>query len=387
MNNFIYKNPTKIIFGKGQIEQINTELPKDARILMVYGGGSIKRNGVYEQVIRAVGNRKLIEFPNVPANPEYDHLIEAVKIIREEKLNYILAIGGGSVIDGTKFISAAAKYDGEDPWQIVCGTAPIKKAIPFGTVLTIPATGSEMNAGAVISRRALKEKRPFDSPLVYPQFSVLDPQVMITLPTRQIANGIVDATMHVLEQYMTYPVGGHLQDRFAEGIMKTLIEEGPKVMANPANYEAAASLMWSCTLALNGLIAQGVPTDWGVHAIGHEFTAIFGIDHARTLAIVAPRYYEYLLQEKREKLVQYANRVWNISSGNDDERALQGIQKLENFCQSLGINTHLSDYTEEYEGTAEEIEKRFIERKWSGIGERAQVTPEDVKKIVLKTYK
>ncbi len=386
MKNFNYKNPTKILFGKGEIQNLSNEIPQKSRILMLYGGGSIKQNGVYKQVIEALKEYEIVEFGGISANPEYEILLEAIDVIKREKLDYILAVGGGSVIDGAKFISAGVKYTGEEPWQLLSKRLEIKDAVPIATVLTLPATGSEMNSGAVISRRATKEKLSFGSPLLYPQVSVLDPSFVASLPKRQITNGIIDAFVHTLEQYMTFPAGGLLQDRFSEGILQTLKEVGVRVLENPTDYEAAANFMWCCTLALNGLVAQGVPTDWGVHAIGHELTALFGIDHARTLAIVAPAYYQHCFENKKLKLAQYAQRVWNVTTGTIDEKATQGIRKTEEFFKSLGCNTKLSDYTEDYAGTAEKIAERFRHRKWLGLGERKSVTPNDVEIILKNTY-
>ncbi len=386
MNNFEYKNPTKILFGKGQIANLDKEIPQNAKILMLYGGGSIKRNGIYEQVMQALNEREVVEFGGVPANPEYEVLMQAVSVIKEQKLDYVLAVGGGSVIDGAKFIVAAVKYKGDEPWNLLANREEIKEALPLATVLTLPATGSEMNPRFVVSRRATKQKLSSASPAVFPQFSVLDPTVIESLPERQLANGVADSFMHTLEQYMTYPVGGLLQDRFAEGILQTLTEVGQRVIKNPRDYESAANFMWCCTLALNDLIAQGVPSDWGVHAIGHELTALHGIDHARTLAIIVPRYYELCFEYKKEKLAQYAERIWSITDGTIEEKAKQGIVKTEEFYQSLGIATKLSDYTDYYEGTAEEIARRFTERGWLGLGEHRNVTPDDVLEIVKNAY-
>ncbi|MDP8078903.1 iron-containing alcohol dehydrogenase [Phocoenobacter skyensis] len=385
MKNFQYKNPTKILFGQGQIANLSQEIPEDARILMLYGGGSIKRNGVYDQIINTLKDYTLIEFSGVPANPEYEILMEAVKTIKENQLDYILAVGGGSVIDGAKFISAATHYE-SDAWDILAKKAEIKLAVPFSAVLTLPATGSEMNSGAVVSRRATKEKLSFGSPLLFPQCSVLDPTVIQSLPKKQLVNGVTDAFTHVLEQYMTYPAGGLLQDRFSESILQTLIEVGETVVNDPNDYQAASNFMWSCTMALNGLISQGVPSDWGVHAIGHELTALFGIDHARTLAIVAPRYYEHCFETKKEKLAQYAERVWQVTEGNLEQKAQQGILKTEQFFNSLGIETTLSAYTEDYNGSAEIIAERFTQRGWLGLGEHQAITPNDVQQIVKNTY-
>jgi NADP-dependent alcohol dehydrogenase len=299
MNNFEYKNPTKILFGKNQIENLTNEIPKNAKILMLYGGGSIKKNGIYEQVKKAISNFEVIEFGGIPANPEYAVLMDALKVIKEENITFLLAVGGGSVIDGTKFLSAAALFEGKTPWDILSKNIRSLKGLPFGTVLTLPATGSEMNSGAVITRAETQEKLAMGGPGLFPVFSVLDPQVVKSIPQRQIANGLADAFTHVLEQYMTYPVNAKLQDRFAESILQTLIEVAPAILKDTSNYNAAANFMWSCTLALNGLIQQGVPSDWAVHMMGHELTALFGIDHARTLAIIAESHYTYNLEDKK----------------------------------------------------------------------------------------
>jgi len=386
MNNFQYKNPTKILFGKGQIENIATEIPENAKVLMLFGGGSIKTNGVYKQVSKALSKFEVIEFGGIPPNPEYEVLLEALDIIKAEKITFLLAVGGGSVIDGTKFLSAAALFEGETPWDILSKNIRTLKGMPFGTVLTLPATGSEMNSGAVITRAETREKFAMGGPGLFPVFSVLDPEVVKSIPQRQIANGLADAFTHVLEQYMTYSVDAKLQDRFAESIMQTLIEIAPTMLKDEFNYKASSNFMWSCTMALNGLIQQGVPSDWAVHMIGHELTALYGIDHARTLAIIAEGHYTYNLDSKKDKLAQYAERVWNITEGTKEEKALAGIQKTTIFFHSLGIKTKLSEYTKDYKGTAQIISKRFEERGWKGIGEHGKVTPEAVEKIVEMSY-
>jgi len=386
MNNFQYKNPTKVLFGKGQIENITNEIPKDAKVLLLYGGGSIKKNGIYEQVIATLSNFEVIEFGGIPANPEYEVLLEALDIIKAEKVTFLLAVGGGSVIDGTKFLSAAALFEGETPWDILSKNIRTLKGMPFGAVLTLPATGSEMNSGAVVTRKETKEKFAMGGPGLFPQFSILDPEVIKSIPKRQIANGLADAFTHVLEQYMTYSVDAKLQDRFAESILQTLIEIAPTMLKDEFDYKAASNFMWSCTMALNGLIQQGVPSDWAIHMMGHELTALFGIDHARTLAIITESHYKVNLEDKQEKLAQYAERVWNVTDGTLEEKALAGIEKTTAFFKSLGIDTKLSDYTEDYKGTAEIISKRFEERGWKGIGEKGKVTPALVKQIVEMSY-
>ncbi len=387
MLNFELKNPTKILFGKGEIDKISKEVPQDAKILMMYGGGSIKKNGVYDQVKDALKDHDLKEFGGIPANPEYEVLVKALHFIKENQITYLLAVGGGSVIDGVKFLSAAANYEG-DPWEIL--KKPVRtlenKGMPFGTVLTLPATGSEMNSGYVISRRETNEKLSSGGPGLFPQFSVLDPEVIRSIQKKQIANGIADAYTHVLEQYMTAPSSADLQERIAESILISLQETAPKVMAEEFDYHAAGNFMWCCTMALNGLIQKGVITDWAVHAMGHELTAYYGIDHARTLAVIAPSHYRYNFETKKEKLAQYAERVWKITEGNTEEKAEVAIKKMEAFFQSLDIQTKLSDYTEDYQNTAERVEKAFTERNWIGLGEHKNLTPQDAYKIIEMSY-
>lgn len=386
MNNFEFKNPTKIIFGKDTIAQLKNEIPADAKVLLLYGGGSIKKNGIYNQVKTALTNVDVTEFGGIPANPEYDTLMKALKIIKTENISYLLAVGGGSVIDGTKFLAAAALYEGHEPWAILKDNIRTEKGMPFGTVLTLPATGSEMNSGAVITRAERKEKFAMGGPGLFPQFSILDPTVIKSIPQRQLANGLTDAFTHVLEQYMTYPIDAKLQDRFAESILQTLIEIAPTILKEKFDYKAASNFMWSCTMALNGLIQKGVPTDWAIHAMGHELTALYGIDHARTLAIITESHYNYNFEDKKEKLAQYGERVWGITEGNIDDKAYAAIKKTTAFFKSLGIDTKLSDYTDDYEGTAEEIAKRFTNRGWLGLGEHQSLAPEKVEKIVKMAY-
>ena len=386
MLNFELVNPVKILFGKGEITKIKKLVPKKANVLLLYGKGSIKKNGVYDQVTLALSGHHTIEFGGIPANPEYAILLEALAIIKKENISFILAVGGGSVIDGAKFLSSAALFEGENPWDILAKRIRTDKGMPFGTVLTLPATGSEMNSGSVISRKETGEKLAMGGPGLFPQFSILDPTVVASIPNRQLANGITDAYTHVLEQYMTYPIGADLQDRFAESIMNSLIETAPKLMDNPSDYTIAANFMWCCTMALNGLIQKGVPTDWAIHAMGHELTALHGIDHARTLAIIAPRHYAYFLENKKEKLAQYGERVWNITEGSLEERAKKAIDKTEYFFQSLDIPTRISEYTTDYSETAVKVSSALENRGWTALGEHKNVTPDAVKAIVEASY-
>lgn len=382
MYNFAYKNPVKIIFGKGEISKLKDEIPQGKKIMLTYGGGSIFKNGVYDQVEKATKGMEIIKFGGIEPNPHYETLMEAVAIAKSENVDFLLAVGGGSVLDGTKFIAAAMLFEGDDPWDICAKRRQVSvtKAIPIGTVLTLPATGSEMNGNSVVTRVETEEKLAFDSPAVMPQFSVLDPEVIFSLPDRQVANGVVDAFVHVMEQYLTFPVNSPIQDRFAESILLTLIEEGPKVLANRKDYDAAANFMWSATLALNGLIGVGVPQDWGTHMIGHELTAYHGIDHARTLAIVLPGMMHLRRKEKEAKLLQYGSRIWNINSGTVKERIDASIQKTIEFFESVGIKTTLPDYEVPAE-TIQRITDRFVQRG-SKIGEKGDIGPNEIRLIL-----
>jgi NADP-dependent alcohol dehydrogenase len=343
MLNFSFQNPTKIHFGEGQIKAISKEVPLNARVLLVYGGGSIKTNNVYQQTIDALAKHTWFEFSGIEPNPIYETLMKAQDIIKTEKIDYLLAVGGGSVVDGAKFIAAAALYEGDDPWDILAKNQSFTKALPIGAVLTLPATGSESNGNSVVTRDG--NKLPFASPLVRPLFAVLDPSVTLSLSDRQIGNGVVDAFIHTIEQYLTYSVNGKVQDRFSEGLLQTLIEEGPKALLPETkdNLEVRANIMWSATMALNGLIGAGVPQDWSTHMIGHELTGAFGIDHARTLSIVLPAVMKVRREQKREKLLQYASRVWHINEGDDNARIDQAISLTEAFFKTMQVPIRLSD--------------------------------------------
>lgn len=386
MLNFELYNPTNLIFGKGQTEKLGQLVPKNSKVLLAYGGGSIFKNGVYDQVKTALQGFEIVEFGGIEPNPRYETLMKAVTVIREQKLDFILAVGGGSVIDGVKFISAAVHFDG-NPMEILHKRLLIKEnAMPFGTVLTLPATGSEMNSGAVITINETQEKLSFGGSALFPKFSICDPTVIASLPKRQLQNGVVDAFTHVMEQYLTYPHDALLQDRIAEGILQTLVEIGPDVVENPTDYKLAANFMWSCTMALNGLIQKGVPTDWATHMIGHELTALYEIDHARTLAIIGPNLYRVLFETKKEKLAQYGERIWKVTGETVEEKATQAIEKTVQFFHTMGMDTKISNYTTDYEKTADFIVDRFAERGWKAMGERQNITLEKVREIVEMSY-
>lgn len=380
MQNFIFHNPTKIYFGTGQIAALSAAIPANKQTIMItYGKGSIKQNGVYDQVIAALKKRSskttIIEFAGIEPNPTYETLMQAVQLARSNKVDFILAVGGGSVIDGTKFISAAINFAGE-PWDILAKSdRVISNAVPFGCVLTLPGTSSEMNSGAVISRKATEDKLVFGDDSVYPQFSILDPETTFTLPQHQTCNGIVDTFIHVIEQYLTYQQNSPLQDRISEGLMLTLIEEAPKVLRNPHDYATRANIMWCATLGLNDLIGAGVAEDWATHRIGHELTAKYGLDHAQTLALVLPSLMRVRKEAKRAKLLQYASRVWGINAGNEDERIEQAIVKTEQFFRALGMKLKFSEC-----GIGEEaltiIPQKLVQHGMPALGEDGKVTPE-----------
>ena len=388
MLNFELYNPTNYIFGKGQIEKIANLVPKNSKILLAYGGGSIFKNGIHEQVINNLSDFEIIEFGGIEPNPRFETLMKAVEIIKKENINFILAVGGGSVIDGVKFISAAANFEG-NPIDILKNKIlfkDISKVISFGTVLTLPATGSEMNSGAVVTIESTHEKLVLGGSALFPLFSICDPTVIASLPKRQLQNGVVDAYTHVLEQYLTYPHDAILQDRISESILQTLVEIGPAVVENPTDYKLASNFMWCATMALNGLIQKGVPSDWATHMIGHELTALYEIDHARTLAIIGPNLYQVMFETKKEKLAQYGERVFQVAGNSIEEKAQNAIQKTIEFLHKMGMQTKLSDYTSDYEKSAHFITNRFEERGWKALGEKQNITLEKVKKIVEMSY-
>ncbi len=383
MLNFDFYNPTRIVFGRDTVGRLNDLVPTDARVLVLFGGQSASKTGTLAQVRAALGTRHVQEFGGIEPNPSFETLMQAVELVREQGLDFLLAVGGGSVIDGTKFVAAAVGYEG-DAWDILeTRGAKIRQALPFGSVLTLPATGSEMNHSGVVTRRATQAKLPFRSAHVYPRFSILDPTKTTTLPARQLANGVADAFVHVMEQYLTYPVDARVQDRFAEGLLQTLIEIGPQVVQESADYDTRANLMWTATMALNGLIGAGVPQDWSTHMIGHELTALHGIDHARTLAIVLPANLQIRREAKRAKLLQYAERVWQICQGDEEQRIDAAIQQTRKFFEDLGLPTRLSAY-QLGAGDIDTLINQLEAHRLTALGERSDVSL-DVSRQILET--
>lgn len=372
MQNFELYNPTRIVFGEGKVAELARLVPKDARVLILFGGESARKTGTLAEVRAALGEREVAEFGGIEPNPSYETLMRAVAQVKAEQIDFLLAVGGGSVIDGTKFVAAAALFEGEPSEILFSFGRKLTHALPFGTVLTLPATGSEMNDGSVITIKAQGAKLPFLNPAVFPQFSVLDPTKTYTLPQRQLANGVVDAFVHVMEQYLTYPAKAHVQDRFAEGLLLTLIEHGPEAIAS-TDYDARANLMWVATLALNGLIGAGVPQDWATHMIGHELTAKYDIDHARTLAVVLPAMLQVRREAKREKLLQYAERVWNIREGDEEARIDAAIARTREFFESLEVPTRLGAYEIGTEGITA-ILGQLEAHGMTALGERQDVS-------------
>ncbi|HNK05485.1 MAG TPA: iron-containing alcohol dehydrogenase [Giesbergeria sp.] len=382
MLNFEFHNPTRIVFGQGKVADLARLVPAQARVLVLYGGESARRTGTLDEVRAALGERSVSEFGGIEPNPSYETLMRAVEQVRAEHIDYLLAVGGGSVIDGTKFVAAAACFDGE-PWDILLQRGRnVQRALPLASVLTLPATGSEMNNGGVVTRKATQAKLSFSSVHCFPQFSVLDPTKTYTLPPAQIANGLVDAYVHVMEQYLTYPVQARPQDRFAEGLLQTLVEIAPGALAEPPDYDHRANLMWTATLALNGLIGAGVPQDWATHMIGHELTALYGIDHARTLAIVLPSLMQSQRAAKRDKLLQYAERVWHVSGGTEDERIDAAITHTRAFFESVGIPTRLSAYGLGREAV-DAVVAQLTAHGMLKLGEHRSITPE-VSRAILE---
>ncbi|MBI9098265.1 MAG: iron-containing alcohol dehydrogenase [Spirochaetaceae bacterium] len=380
MKNFQYYNPVKIVFGKNTIKEISKLLKGRKKILFLYGTGSIKKNGVYDQVKEALKNFIFIEYGGIQANPDYTDCMNCVLLAEKENVDFILSVGGGSVLDAAKFIAAAYYFKGDDPWDILKGRGKIDKALPVGSVLTLPATGSEMNSNSVISRREIGEKLAFSHPLVFPEFSILDPETTFSLSKHQVANGIVDSFIHVLEQYMTTDIGTPLQDRQAEAVLLTLIEEGPKAILNNKDYAVQANIMWCSTNALNGILGCGVDQDWATHGIGHEMTALYGIDHARTLAVIMPGLLSFLRKQKEEKLLQYGERIWGISMGDSNVRIDEAIARTCLFFESLGIDTRYTDLDIE-EDAPEKIAARIDARR-DVLGEKRNIRGPEVIKIL-----
>ncbi|OOE40766.1 NADH-dependent alcohol dehydrogenase [Salinivibrio kushneri] len=381
MNNFEFYNPTRIVFGEGKIAELDRLIPADAKVLILFGGQSARKTGTLDEVEQALGQRQFGLFGGIEPNPRYETLMEAVEKVSAEGYDYLLAVGGGSVIDGTKFVAAAAKYDG-DAWDILTSMGgKVEAALPFGAVLTLPATGSEMNKGSVVTRESMQAKLPFMSELVFPQFSVLDPVKTYTLPIRQVGNGAVDAFVHVVEQYLTYPANAPVQDRFAEGLLQTLVELGPQALEIPEDYNVRASLMWTATLALNGLIGVGVPQDWSTHMLGHELTALHGLDHAQTLAVVLPAMLNEKFEQKQAKLAQFAERVWHIDQGSEAEKAQQAIEKTRDFFERMNVKTRMSDY--DLDATAiEPLIESLTQHGMTQLGEHGDVTPDVCRRVL-----
>ncbi len=376
MYNFQFQNPTKIIFGRGEIAALSKQLPKGKKIMVTMGGGSIKKNGVYDQVVKALEGFDYVEFWGIEPNPRVETLRKAIAICKEQGVEFLLAVGGGSICDGTKLISASVLSDAE-PWDIVVGKAQYGECLPFAAVITLPATGSEMNRAAVISNDATDEKFAFYS--TYPQFSILDPETTYSLPPYQIACGITDTFIHTLEQYLTQAGVSPLMDRWAEGILQTLIESAPKIEANQQDYEAMSNYMLSATMALNGFIGMGVAQDWATHMIGHEITALTGITHGHTLSIVMPGVMNVMREQKRAKLLQYGERVWGINEGSEDERIDAAIVATENFFRSLGLKTRLSE-----NGVGDEVATEVVARmksRGSAFGEGGNITYDVAERI------
>ena len=382
MLDFELHNPTRIVFGRDTIRRLPDLVPRGARILLTFGGGSILKNGVHAQVRNALEDFHIEEFGGIEPNPRFETLNKAVALVRARKIDFLLAVGGGSVVDGTKYIAAAVHYAGSDPWDILRTAGKgVNTTVPLGVVLTLPATGSEANGSAVVSRADTEEKLHFYSPLVYPVFSILDPSTTLTLDARQTGNGVVDAFVHTTEQYLTVHADSSLQDRFAEGILSTLVEEGPKALAKPGDQPARANIMWSATQALFGAMGAGLPGDWAAHGIGHELTAFYGLDHARTLAITAPGVWRHQIDRKRSRLARYGERVWSLS-GTEADVALRAIERTEAFFESMGLPTRLSGYGIDATEAASRIRAR-LEERGSKMGEDGSIGPRDVEAILL----
>ena len=382
IKNFTFQSPTKIIFGKGSISALKREIPQDKRILLIYGNSSLKKYEILDKIKKAlIGRKEVFEFSGITPNPEYEYLLKCVEYVRTNKIDYILAAGGGSVIDAAKFVALATLFE-DEPWKIIESFgACCKKALPLATIVTCPGSGSEVNRDAVISRGSKKAKLPFGNLAIYPEFAILDPELTFTLSVEQTANGILDTFIHVLEQYLTVSVNAKLQDRFAESILLTLIEDGPLALKEPENYEVRSNLMLCSTMAMNGFLRAGVPMDWAMHMISHEITSLLGISHARALAVLVEPYLNYCRNQKADKLLQYSKRVWNISEQNDQKSIDLALSNTLDFFKSLGFKTKLSDYGISKK-ELEKVVKQLLSHQMIKLGENRNITPEIVATIL-----
>lgn len=381
MLDFTFHNPTKVLFGKDAIGRIAGEIPRRARVMITYGAASARKYGVLDEVLAALSGFDITQFGGIEPNPEYETIIKGVALAREKKIDFLLAIGGGSVIDGTKFMAAAIPFD-KEPWLLMENKgADIRQALPLGALVTLPASGSEMNNRAIISRKAVRVKRAMMNDCFFPRFAALDPTKTYALPEKQIGNGVVDTFVHVLEQYLTYPVNGKVQDRLSEGLLLLLIEEGPKALVDPKNYDVRANLMWCATVGLNGLIGAGVPQDWAAHRAGYELTVLYGLDHAETLAVLVPAMLKVRAEIKKQKLLQYGERIWGISSGTEASRIDAAIDKTRAFFERMGLRTSLKGYGIQ-DVDADGVIKLLTEHGLTRMGESNDVTPDTIREIL-----
>lgn len=379
MNNFIFQNPTKLIFGKNTIKQLSKEIPQDKKILITFGGGSVRSNGVYDQVTEALKGHNTVEFWGIEPNPRVETLRKAIKLGKDEGVDFILAVGGGSVLDGTKLVAAAIPYEG-DAWDLVLDSSKISNMLQFASVMTLPATGSEMNSGAVISNEEKAEKYAFFS--TFPQFAILDPQTTYSLPKFQVACGVADTFVHIMEQYLTETECSPLMDRWAEGVLLTLKEVAPKIRKDQQDYDQMANYMLCATMALNGFTAMGVAQDWATHMIGHEVTAFTGVTHGQTLAVILPATMAVFREQKGDKIIQYGERVWNITEGTTEERVTATINATKEFFASLGLATSLSELKIEENIIIQIVDR--LESRGAAFGERGNVSADKVKDILYK---
>ncbi|MEH7273449.1 iron-containing alcohol dehydrogenase [Neobacillus vireti] len=348
MQNFTFWNPTKLIFGKDQLDQLKNEIPRyGKKVLVVYGGGSIKRSGLYDKVIHLLNEigAKVYELPGVEPNPRITTARKGVEICKNEGIDLLLAVGGGSVIDCTKLIAAGAKYDG-DAWDLVIKKAGVKDALPFGTVLTLAATGSEMNSGSVITNWETNEKYGWGSPFTFPKFSILDPVHTFSVPRDQTIYGIVDMMSHVLEHYFHLDENTLFQDRMCESLLITVMETAPKLLENLESYEHRATILYSGTMALNGILNMGYRGDWATHNLEHAVSAVYDIPHGGGLAILFPHWMKHNLKVKPERFKQLAVRVFGVDpeGKSAEEAGLEGIAKLREYWNRIGAPSRLADY-------------------------------------------